>query len=132
MLFKIGGIMNLKKRILILDDEPIVVERFGPTMERAGFDVATCTSSADAIRFLRTESFDILVTDLKMSGADGMDVMKVAQRQHPKIKVVVITGFATQKTYEDAMEMGAVAFIAKPFKLSQLKKLIVSIATGIK
>jgi len=120
--------MKSPKKILILDDEPIVVERFGPTLRRAGFDVVTCTSSAEALQYLRMESFDILVTDLKMSGADGMDVMKTAQRQHPHIKVVVITGFATQKTYDDAMAMGAIAFMAKPFKMSQLKNIILSIA----
>jgi DNA-binding NtrC family response regulator len=118
---------NSKARILVLDDEPIVGERLKPALEHADFEVETCVSSEEALKRLEREFFDVLITDLKMSGPDGMDVMRTAQKLHPQIKVVVITGFATRKTFDEAMEQGAVEFIAKPFKMSQLRNLLLRI-----
>ncbi len=118
---------NPKATILVLDDEPIVGERLKPALERADFAVQTCTSSEEALEILRRETFDVLITDLKMSGPDGMDVMREAQKLQPKIKVVVITGFATRQTFDEAMRQGAVEFIAKPFKMSQLRNLLLTL-----
>lgn len=121
-----------KARILVLDDEPIVGERLKPSLEHADFEVQTCTSSAQALELLKKDPFDVLITDLKMSGPDGMDVMQAAQKLQPGIKVVVITGFATRQTFDEAMEQGAVEFIAKPFKMSQLRNLLLTIVQNQK
>ena len=111
-------------KILILDDEPVVGERLKATLERAGSAVDAFSTSHEAIARLKEEHYDILVTDLKMSGPDGMEVLRVAKQALPGIKPVVITGFATKHTAEEAMHSGAVAFIAKPFKMSQLRHLL--------
>jgi len=123
--------MNSETRVLVLDDEPIVGERLKPNLERAGFFVDVCTSSAQALHMLKIDPYDILVTDLKMSGADGLDVLRAARRIQPDIKAVVITGFATKETFDEAMESGAIEFIAKPFKMSQLRNLLLTL-TGTK
>jgi DNA-binding NtrC family response regulator len=120
--------LNTKVRVIILDDEPIVGERLKVSLERAGFEVDAFTSSRDVIARLKEETYDILVTDLKMSGPDGMEVLRIAKEVNPQIKPIVITGFATRKTAEEAMRSGAVEFIAKPFKISQLKELLYSIS----
>ncbi len=122
--------MEAKTKILILDDEPIVGERLKATLERAGFAVDTFSSSQKALERLHSERYDILVTDLKMSGPDGMYVLKEAKRLHPGIEAVVITGFATASTAEEAFESGAVTFIAKPFKMSQLKSVLLDLSKG--
>lgn len=122
--------MEAKNKILILDDEPIVGERLKISLERAGFVVEALSSSVEAINRLKEAHFDILVTDLKMSGPDGMEVLRIARQVHPDIKPVVITGFATKDTAEEARQSGAVGFIAKPFKMSQLKELLISLAAG--
>ena len=116
--------MERVKRILILDDEPVVGERLKATLEKAGFVVDAFSSSGEALTRLREEHYDILVTDLKMSGPDGMDVLRAAKEALPNIKPVVITGFATKDTADEAMRSGAVAFIAKPFKMSELRDLL--------
>lgn len=116
--------MSQLTRVLILDDEPVVGERLKATLERAGFAVDAFSTSEDAIAALKATHYDILVTDLKMSGPDGMDVLRLAKQTHPAIKPVVITGFATKDTAEEAMRSGAVAFLAKPFKMSQLRDLL--------
>ena len=115
---------------MILDDEPIVGERLKASLEREGFLVDAYSSSREAIDRLEKESYDILITDLKMSGSDGIEVLRMAKKFRPEIKPVVITGFATRETAEEAMGSGAVEFIAKPFKMSQLKSLIISLSGG--
>ena len=120
--------MNKKVKILILDDEPIVGERLKISLEHAGFDAEALSSSREAIDRLKEEHYDILVTDLKMSGPDGIEVLRLAKQLRPDIKPIVITGFATRETAEKAMRSGAVEFIAKPFKLSQLKDLLTALS----
>jgi len=116
--------MKTPVRILILDDEPVVGERLKATLERTGFVVDAFSSSREALDQLTEQHYDILVTDLKMSGPDGMSVLRAAKEALPNIKPVVITGFATRDTAEEAMSSGAVAFIAKPFKMSELRDLL--------
>ncbi len=124
--------MRGKRRILILDDEPIVCERLKPALEKSGFEVETYTDSQKVIDRLMEEKFDVLVTDLKMQGPDGIDVLRFAQEHAPATKVIIITGFATVDTAREAMRSGAVDFIPKPFKITQLRDLIVSLTGGPK
>ena len=119
--------MDNKIRILLLDDEPIVTERLKPTLEKSDYQVDAFTLGKDAIDQLKKKKYDILITDLKMSSPDGMEVLRIARQIQPGIKSIVITGFATSKMAEEARESGAVEFIAKPFKISQLKKMLIAI-----
>jgi DNA-binding NtrC family response regulator len=113
---------------MIVDDEPIVGERLKASLELAGFTVDAFVSSEDALRKLREEDYDILVTDLKMSAPDGMEILRTVRQIRPGIKSVVITGFATTETAEQAALSGAVEFITKPFKISELKTLLTRLA----
>jgi DNA-binding NtrC family response regulator len=120
--------LSAKAKILILDDEPIVGERLKASLERSDFIVDTFSSSHEALQRLQEESYDVLVTDLKMSGPDGLEVLRMAQQVQPRIKSVVITGFATRDTAREVMASGAVEFIAKPFKISQLRNLLLKLS----
>lgn len=122
--------MDDKIRVLLLDDEPIVAERVKLSLEMSNFYVDSFVSSNNALEKLKNEKYDILITDLKMSSPDGMEVLKIARQIQPDIKAVVITGFATNETAEHAKQLGAVEFVAKPFKMSQLKK-ILNIISGV-
>lgn len=119
--------MSHKKRVLLLDDEAIVCERLQQALEKVGFYVESFTESQKAIDRFAEEKFDVLVTDLKMQKPDGLDVMNFVNQQSPTTKVIIITGFATADTATQAMKSGAVDFIAKPFKISQLRDLIIKI-----
>jgi len=118
--------MNAKTKVLILDDEPIVGERLKTSLEHSGFDVDAFSSSTEALAGLKDRHYDILVTDLKMSSPDGIEVLRTAREIRPGIKAVVITGFATKATAEEAKQSGASAFIAKPFKMKDLKNLLLT------
>lgn len=116
--------MEEKRKILLLDDEAIVAERVKSSLAKSGFYVDSFTSSREALDYLNKKKYDILITDLKMSSPDGLEVLKTAKQIQPDIKAVVITGFATNQTAETAKQIGADEFIAKPFKLRNLKKII--------
>ena len=107
-------------RILILDDEPIVCKRLRPTFQKMGYEVETFTDSASALARLRETTFDIVITDLKMEGADGMQVLMGAKESSADTHVIVITGFATLDTAKESYRKGAFDFVAKPFKLGDI------------
>jgi DNA-binding NtrC family response regulator len=112
---------------MVLDDEPIVCERLKPALEKIGFYVETYTDGQQAVDRLAENKFDVLVTDLKMRKPDGFDVMNFVNEQSRSTKVIVVTGFPTADTARDVLKKGAVDFISKPFKISQLRDLIVEI-----
>ncbi len=121
--------MRTSKRILVLDDEPIVGDRMKPALEKLGFEVEAFTESQAAVQRIVEEDFDVLVTDLKMQKPDGLEVMDFVKRHSPSTKVVIITGFATVDTAVETMKGGAVDFIAKPFKIRDLCDLIVKLTS---
>ena len=116
--------MTRRLRILIVDDERIVCERLSAELERTGFLVEAFTDSHAALQRVATQCFDLVITDLKMPGTSGLDVLSYIRQNCPQTRVIVITGFATEETARQAIEDGAVDFIPKPFKMSQLRELV--------
>ena len=94
-------------RILILDDEPIVCKRLKPAFQKMGHTVETFTDSTLALARLHETKFDIVVTDLKMEGADGIQILNGAKASSPDTQVIVITGFATLETAKESYRKGA-------------------------
>jgi DNA-binding NtrC family response regulator len=116
--------MNPSFRVLVVDDEEIVCERLSSELERAGYEVEAFKDSSEALQRLSVQRFDLVVTDIKMRGPSGMDLLKFVNENYPSTKVIVITGFATVDTARQALRGGAVDFIPKPFKMSELRELI--------
>src|SRR5512135_14853 len=100
--------------ILILDDEPIVSRRLQPSLEKKGYEVETFTESLKALQRLRERDFDIVITDLKMEGVDGMQILAEVKKRSPRTEVIVITGFATMQTAKESFQQGVLDFLAKP------------------
>ncbi|MBN1608366.1 MAG: response regulator [Polyangiaceae bacterium] len=117
-----------KLRILVLDDEPIVGNRLKPALAKSGYEVRVATTGADAVRLIDEVGFDIVVTDIRMEGVDGMDVLRHVRARSPGTLVIMITGFATVDLAREALTMGAFDFIAKPFKLDDLRRTILRAA----
>lgn len=109
-----------RRRILILDDEPIVCKRLKPAFQKAGYEVETFTDSVQAMARVAETRFDAVITDLKMEGVDGMHFLARVKEVSPSTGVVVITGFATLETAKESFRKGAFDFVAKPFKLSDI------------
>lgn len=112
------------RRLLVVDDEPIVGKRLHQVFTKIGFDIETYTDSASALEAIAARDFDIVVTDLKMEGIDGIEVLKQVRRRNPATQVIIITGYASPDTAELAHQEGVFAFLAKPFRLDELKEAI--------
>lgn len=112
--------------VIILDDEPIVCERLRSTLEKLNLDLETFTDPNEALKRFSEKKVQVLITDLKMKEIDGIEILKLVKKVSPETKVIIITGFATVEKAREALKIGAYDFIAKPFRLSQLRDLVVS------
>lgn len=119
-------------KILILDDEPIVTKRLKPALERKGYAVEAFIRSVDALTRFRQEHFDLVITDLKMEGIDGMEFLTEVKALKPETEVIVITGFATMETAKESFQKGVVDFLAKPFKLGEIQEAVAKAVERIK
>lgn len=113
-----------KTSILILDDEPIVSKRLQPALEKMGYEVESFYDSSEALKRVQEREFNIVVTDLKMDGINGMQFLAAVKERSPETEVIVITGFATMETAKESMRKGVFDFLAKPFKLGEIQEVI--------
>jgi DNA-binding NtrC family response regulator len=111
----------MKPKILIADDEPDICKALEFLLKREDYTVSSVNSGEDAIERLKTESFDIVITDLKMGRVDGMAVLEKAKEISPETAVIIMTAFASIESAVDAMKKGAVDYIVKPFLNEEIK-----------
>jgi DNA-binding NtrC family response regulator len=102
-------------RILVVDDEMIVCESCRRILEEEGYEVEAALSGKEAFEKMKANSFDIVITDLKMPGIDGMEVLRTFRKEYPDSIIIMITGFSTVETAVEAMKLGAFDYIPKPF-----------------
>jgi DNA-binding NtrC family response regulator len=117
--------------VMVLDDEPIVGERLQPVLEKAGFQVEVFTDSQKAINRLGEKNFQVVVTDLKMSGPSGLDVLRFLKDHQKDTEAIVITGYATIERAREAEFLNA-KFVTKPFKLEEIVKLVEKVSKKYK
>lgn len=113
--------MTGKPRILVVDDEKIVCDMSRKCLSEDGYDVTTYTDSTEAWRALEQESFDVVITDLKMKGIDGMKLLEFARRQNPDSRVIMLTAFGSLETAAEAMRKEAFDYLTKPVRISDLR-----------
>jgi len=106
-------------RVLVVDDEAVIRDALKRILEGERFSVETCVSGHSAIESLHERDFDLIVTDLKMPGMNGIEVLKAVKTLQPGAPVIMITGYASVDTAVEAMKNGAVDYIAKPFTPEQ-------------
>jgi two-component system response regulator PilR (NtrC family) len=112
-------------RVLVVDDEQSMRELLAIMLRQAGYDVAVADGGEAAVERLgKGESFDLVVTDLRMRKVDGLAVLKAAKEFSPRTAVLVVTAFASTETAVEAMKLGAYDYVTKPFKLDELKLVV--------
>jgi len=111
-------------RIALLDDETRLVEILAMVLRREGHEVHGFTDAAVALAALETREFDLLVTDLKMPGVDGLEVLRRARKLSPELPVILITAHATVPTAVAALREGAFDYVQKPFDNDELRALV--------
>jgi DNA-binding NtrC family response regulator len=111
---------------MVVDDERIVCDRLGDHLNGQGFSVDTFTVSAEALRALEATRYHVVVTDLKMAGPTGLDILHNVRARGYPTQVIIITGYASMEAAREAETVGAHGFLCKPFELKHLTKLVKS------
>ncbi len=102
-------------RLLVVDDEAVIRDGLKRILEKESFVVETCSSGYSAIEAMQKLDFDLIITDLKMPGMSGIEVLKSVRTLQPHIPVILITGYASVDTAVEAMKQGAADYVSKPF-----------------
>jgi DNA-binding NtrC family response regulator len=121
---KRGKRMNGRAEILVVDDEKVALNNLVYILKKEGYAVTGTQSGPRALALIEEREFDLVLTDLKMEKADGMRVLSKSKELHPETEVVMITGYATVDSAINAMKAGAYHYIAKPFKLDEVRKVV--------
>ena len=107
-------------RILIAEDEEITLNNILDTLQDEGYEVTATKNGSDALQRLDKEHFDVLITDIKMPGLSGMELLEKVREAYPAMEVILITGFGSIGSAVEAMRKGAYDYITKPFDLDEL------------
>ncbi len=110
-----------KPRILVVDDELSMREMLRIVLRRDGYEVVLAESGREAIERLRTEPFDLLLSDIRMPDVSGVDVLRTAKALDPGIVAFMMTAFASTDTAVEAMRLGALDYFTKPFSMDELR-----------
>ena len=108
-------------KVMIIDDEKIVGDMAKMSLEQDGYAVETFLSAEPALSRLKEEKFDVVVTDLKMKGIDGMEVLRIVKGSYPQTKVIMITAFANLDAAIEALRADVHDFFPKPVRIKELK-----------
>lgn len=116
-----------KFRILVVDDELVVRDSLKEWLVDEGFQVEMAESGTEALEKISSETFHLMLLDIKMPGMDGVEVLKRSKDMHPELPVVMMTAYATVETAVEAMKMGALDYLMKPFDPDSLVPLVVQL-----
>jgi DNA-binding NtrC family response regulator len=116
--------MDTHEKILVVDDEKHVRTLFERVLVKEGYQVECAASGSEAIGKLASNSFDLVVTDLKMDGIDGLDLIKKGKRANQDLPFVLISGYGTAQTAGLAAKEGADVFLMKPIDITELKSAV--------
>jgi two-component system, NtrC family, response regulator PilR len=112
------------EKILIIDDEKSLLELLTVVFKKEGYAVKTAPSAAGGFEILAKEPVDLVVTDIKMPGADGMDVLRYARENLPEVPVILITAYGSIAQAVEALKAGALDYVVKPFDVEELKIIV--------
>lgn len=113
--------MGTKGRILLVEDDASVRSALGHFLGRLGYDVVEATTGPDAIEFLSEGHYDIVVTDLKLPGRDGMEILRAVQPRAPQTLGILVTGYGTIQNAIQAMRLGVFEYLLKPVNFEELQ-----------
>ena len=113
-----------KSKILVIEDEKNMREILKILLEGEGYEVSTATDGVEGLGWINREIFDLIITDIKMPGLDGFQVLKKAQELSPETLVIMITAFGTTESAIESMKLGAYDYLHKPFKIDEIRLVV--------
>jgi excisionase family DNA binding protein len=109
-----------RHRVLVVDDEASIRELLSKTLALAEYEVDTAADATSALDRVRSGSYDLLIADLKMPGMDGLTLIRQAKRIKSDLPVIIITGFSTESSAIEAVNLGVAGYLTKPFRVPQV------------
>jgi excisionase family DNA binding protein len=109
-----------RPRILVVDDEASIRDLLSKTLALAEYDVDVAPDGRSALDRMRVYPYDLLIADLKMPGMDGLSVIREAKRYKSDLPVIIITGFSTESSAIEAVNLGVAGYLTKPFRVPQV------------
>jgi excisionase family DNA binding protein len=109
-----------RPRILVVDDEASIRDLLAKTLALAEYEVDVAPDGRSALDRLRMYPYDLLIADLKMPGLDGLTLIREAKRLKPELPVIIITGFSTESSAIEAVNLGVAGYLTKPFRVPQV------------
>jgi two-component system response regulator PilR (NtrC family) len=113
-----------KAKILVVEDEKSMREILTMLLEEEGYGVVAAADGKEGVGWLRKDIFDMIITDIKMPGADGFEILAKSQELSPETAVIMITAFGTLESALEAMKLGAYDYIHKPFKIDEIRLIV--------
>lgn len=124
--------LSCRHNVLLVDDDETARLNLQHVLDKEGYEVTCAASGVEALDILGRNRFDLVVTDLKMAGADGMDVLEKAKARNAGTEVIIVTGYATTPAAVEAMKKGSFYFLAKPLNLDELRATLKGAVAGKK
>lgn len=120
---------NLRKynsvvRILIIEDDEEMRSLLKDILDEEGFDTESASNGSGGLQELTKGPFDLVITDIRMPGLTGLDILPVIKRLQPEVPVIVITAFGNEEVYRRSFEKGAAGYLEKPIHMDKLKTLV--------
>ena len=113
-----------KEKILIVDDEKSIRDFLEIMLKKEGYKVASASSGEEALKLVNQINYDLVISDVRMKGMSGVELLKSIKEINPETVVLMVTAYASVDTAIDAMKAGAYDYIAKPFKIEEVKHII--------
>lgn len=111
---------GMGRRVLVVDDEESIRELLKKTLELAEYETQTVADGRAALELLRREHWDLLIADLRMPEMDGLSLIREARRLHPRLPVIIVTGYSSESSAIQAVNLGVVGYLVKPFRIPQV------------
>jgi excisionase family DNA binding protein len=109
-----------RPRVLVVDDEAGIRELLSKTLALADYDVEAVADGRSAVLRLRAGTYNLLITDLKMPGMDGLSLIRDARRLTPELPIIIITAYSTEASAIEAIDLGVTGYLTKPFRISKI------------
>ena len=113
-----------KVRILVVDDEPAVLESFKMILGIKDYNVDLFPDGPSMLAALKKDTYDIAFIDMKLPGMDGIQILKKIKEVDPEIEVIIVTAYATESSHANAITLGALEYLRKPFLMEEIYELV--------
>ncbi|MHB1286712.1 MAG: response regulator [Leptospirales bacterium] len=113
-----------KRRVLVVEDDGVALDLLEEILKRGGFLVSVAQSYEEALHRLTSDRISLILTDLKMPGKTGMDLLRSVKDLYPDLPVILLTAFGDEHLWVEALSSGAVDLIPKPFKKQEILEVV--------